>query len=103
MALSTIFVPAAFSDVEGQVADWDGAVQELIAERHGVRVSRIEQEIRAETLDAASAKILQAGRGDAALRTMRRYASVDGAVVLVSDSIHPAARFVYAMTYRRDG
>lgn len=102
LSLSRVLIPPRFIDLEGVVRGWDGAFQELIADRHGVVVDRIEQEITAELLDPEGARLLKARRGEAALRTLRRYFDADDNLILASDSLHPAGRFVYAMTYHRD-
>jgi GntR family transcriptional regulator len=102
-ALSQIYVAPVYADVAPELRDWDGAIQELIARDFGVIVHRIEQEITAVTLDADEARLLKADRGGPALRTLRRYFDRTGGLMLASDTTHPAARFVYAMSYRRDG
>lgn len=102
LSLTHVLIPPRFADLEREVRTWDGAFQELIAERHGVAVDRIEQEISAELLDPEAARRLKARRGEAALRTLRRYFDADDNLILASDSLHPAGRFVYAMTYHRD-
>lgn len=102
LAISRVLIPPRFAELEPVVGDWEGAFQELIAERYGAEADRIEQAISAALLDPESAKQLKARRGEAALRTLRRYFDSDGALILASDNLHPAGRFVYAMTYHRD-
>lgn len=103
VASTVIYVTPRFTDVAARVAAWPGAVQELIAEAYGVEVRRIAQTITAETLSAADARRLDVERGEAALRTLRRYLDAEGALILASDSLHPARRFGYAMSYVRGG
>lgn len=103
VALSRIYVAPAYVSVAAQVRDWDGAILELIARDFGVAARRIEQEIAAETLDAAQARLLLTDKGAAALHTLRRYYDDKDQIILGSDSTHPGARFVYAMNYRREG
>lgn len=102
VALSQIYVAPAYADIATRLRDWDGALHELIAQDFGVTVHRIEQEIVALPLDAEQGRILKAERGGAALQTLRRYYDRDDALMLASDTTHPGARFVYAMSYRRD-
>lgn len=102
LSISRVLIPPRFVGLEADVRAWEGAFQELIAERHGVVADRIEQEISAELLDPEAARRLKARRGEAALRTLRRYFDEAGELILASDSLHPAGRFVYAMTYHRD-
>lgn len=95
LALSRIYVPQP-SLAPGQ------SVHALLDERFGAAAGRIDQEITAEILSLADAKVLKADTGSAALRTLRRYHD-DEALILASDSLHPGGRFVYAMRYRREG
>jgi len=103
VALAEIYVAPSFASVGESVAGWPGAVQELLAQDHGAEVARIEQTITAETLTAGDARRLGVERGEAALRTLRRYLDTAGALIMASDSLHPARRFAYAMTYVREG
>jgi GntR family transcriptional regulator len=102
LALSRIYVPQPFTGVAGDLGE-GRSVHALLDERFGVAAGRIDQEITAELLSATDAKALKAEAGGAALRTLRRYHGDDGALILASDSVHPGGRFVYAMTYRREG
>ena len=102
-ALSQIYIAPAYADIAPRLRAWDGAIQELIARDYNVGVQRIEQEISALNLDVEQARILRSDRGAASLQTLRRY--YDGAdhLMLASETVHPASRFVYTMSYRRDG
>jgi DNA-binding GntR family transcriptional regulator len=102
MALSQIYIAPAYADIGPSLHDWDGAIQELIARDFGVAVARIEQEIAAVNLTAEQARILRADKGGPALQTLRRYYDRDDQLMLASESTHPASRFVYSMSYRRD-
>ena len=102
VALSDIYLAPTFGGLADEIRSWPGAIQELLVQRHGLSIERIEQEICADVLDRRSAGSLRAEEGSPALRTLRRYYDAGGKLVLASDSRHPAARFVYAMTYRRE-
>lgn len=102
VALSQIYIASAFADVGPSLRDWDGAIQQLIARDYGVTVHRIEQEIAAVNLTHEQARFLKAEKGGAALQTLRRYYDADDRLMLASESTHPASRFVYAMSYRRE-
>ena len=103
LAGTTIYVPPAYAEIESEVAGYAEALQTLIIGRWGVQIRRIEQEICAETLDPRTAKALSVEPGTAALRTLRRYYDEGDHMVVASDSRHHAGRFVYQMTYRREG
>lgn len=102
VAVSSLFVPLSFATIVSGLEGWDGAIHQLIARDFGVHTRRIEQEIAAESLDAATARTLKAEKGSAGLRTLRRYFDASDNLVLATDSTHPSGRFVYAMTYRLD-
>jgi DNA-binding GntR family transcriptional regulator len=69
----------------------------------GVRIEEVQQEVVGEVLDAAAAQALGAAPGSAALRVVRRYLASGGRLIEVAETLHPAARFRYAMTLRREG
>lgn len=103
LALTSLLIAPQYAEIADSVEGWAGALQELIEQRFGAPVERIEQEIAASTLDAPAARLLEVDRGSAGLRTVRRYYGGDGQLMILSDSLHPAGRFVYQMTYRREG
>jgi GntR family transcriptional regulator len=103
LALTRLYVPQSFMEIEPEIGTWPGAVQELIEQRWGIRPDRIEQRIMAEVLDDEAARALHVRPGGAALRTQRRYIHGASRVIVASDSRHPAERFSLAMTYHRDG
>lgn len=67
-----------------------------------IRVEKLDQTVRATTIDVDDARALRAETGSVALRSTRRYLSEDGTVIQVADSIHPADRFSISMTYSRE-
>lgn len=69
---------------------------------YGVQIEEVRQEVGGEVLDAASAAVLGVAPGSAALRVVRRYCAAGGRLVELSETLHPAARFRYAMTLRRE-
>lgn len=103
LARTRLFIPEIYADIAGEIGAWPGAVQELIERRWGVRPARIAQQITAQVLDDEAARTVHAKPGTAALRTLRRYLDDQGRVIVASDSLHPADRFAYEMTYHRDG
>lgn len=102
LASTRLFIPDAFGEIAGDIGAWPGAVQELIERRWGVRPARIAQQITALVLNDEAARQVNAKPGAAALRTLRRYQDEQGRVIVASDSVHPADRFAYEMTYHRE-
>lgn len=72
-------------------------------ERHsGEPVTEVEQEINATLLDGDLAQCLEAEAGTAALRITRRYFGAGHRLFEMSVNVHPADRFSYAMSLRRE-
>lgn len=101
VAVTTIHVRADLCPEAATLADLTGALNEWIAAHHGVRTRRVEQEITAVALDAATAHALGADTGAPALRTVRRYIGDDDSAFQASVSLHPGDRFSYAMSLDR--
>ena len=80
-----------------------GALTEWIAHAHGVTFDVIDQEISADLLGPKEAAALHATEGGAGLRTRRWFRLASKAAAVASDTIHPADRFVYGMSWRRRG
>jgi DNA-binding GntR family transcriptional regulator len=78
-----------------------GSVSELIEAATGIETSRIEQEISAAALNRRAAHALVSAFGSPALRTTRRYFDAAQRLFLAAETLHPADRFSYAMTYNR--
>lgn len=103
IALSQIYIAPAYADIAPLLREWEGAIQQLMAREFGTVVQRIEQEITAVKLTQEEARFLKAEKGGAALHTRRRYYDGRDRLTLASESTHPASRFVYATSYRREG
>lgn len=78
-----------------------GSVSELIEAATGIETSRIEQDISAAALNRRAAQALAAAFGSPALRTTRCYFDAGQRLFLAAETLHPADRFSYAMTYTR--
>ncbi len=77
-------------------------VADAIEARFGVAASRIDQQISAIVLDSLLAQLLGTETGSAALLTRRLYHDAQGHLFLASETVHPADRFVYSMSYARE-
>lgn len=103
VCLTRVYLAAPFAPLAAQIARSSTPVYRQIEARFGVRVARVEQRISACSLGRDDARVLLARLGSPALRIVREYHGDDGALLEVSDSLHPAERFGYAMTIRRAG
>ncbi len=76
---------------------------ELIERDSDLIVTRIDQEISAVTVDRSASKMLKATTGAPALCARRLYYEQAGELFLVTESLHPADRFSYRLTFARGG
>ena len=102
VALTQIFISADVCPPRDVIERHEGALNELIADRTGVRAARIDQEIAAVALSKAEAKTLRAEPNGPALSTLRAYHDASGALFQLSVSLHPGDRFTYRMRLDRN-
>ncbi|MGE0486521.1 MAG: GntR family transcriptional regulator [Gammaproteobacteria bacterium] len=102
LAFTSILVAAALAPPDDVVDRLDEAVSEWIERNHPVRIEVVEQRMEAVAIAARPAARLGVAPGSPALRTDRRYRDRTGAVVLYSESLHPAGRFAYTLQLRRE-
>jgi DNA-binding GntR family transcriptional regulator len=79
------------------------AIFAQIEDRFGVQIQEVHQEIEATLLNPDQAALLGSAPNSPALRITRRFFAAGHKLVELSISLHPADRFRYAMTVRRDG
>ena len=103
VCVTRVYLSPAFAPLARRIASQAVPVYRQIEARFGVRVARVEQQISACALSRDDATVLLARAGSPALRIVRSYHADDGSLLEVSDSLHPAERFGYAMTIRRAG
>lgn len=101
IAATSIFVAEAVGASAADFRDPACAVTEHIERLYGIGIARIEQSIRAEALSTADASSLGVEAKSPGLRTIRRYFDDADRLFVISDSRHPADRFVYEMTFTR--
>lgn len=100
VCVTRVYLNPGFKGITRRISARTGPIYRVIEAHYGVRVARIEQRIMAGTLSREDALRLKAKPGAAVLRMQRFYYDVDGRLLEVSDSLHPADRFSYAMTIR---
>ena len=101
IAVSTILVKRELAPPEAVIDRLDESVSEWIERHHDTWIERVEQRIEAVAFGARDAARLDVEPGSPALETTRRYRDAAGLVVLVSHSLHAAARFAYTMVMER--
>ena len=78
-------------------------VCDMIAESYGVIASEVHQSVAASVIPNEFAKALGAEPGSAALDVVRRYFDSHGRLFEISESIHPADRYVVTSVLKRVG
>ena len=99
---TTVMIDARFAAIVEQPRIHARAIFSQIEDRYGVPIHEVHQEIQAGLLDATQAALLQSRPGSAALEITRRYFGAGHKLIELSRNLHPADRFRYAMTVRRD-
>jgi DNA-binding GntR family transcriptional regulator len=102
LGFSTVYIPNMYADVMGALGKYyRRALFDVIAERHSITITAIDQTISATMLDPEEAEVLQSKTGMPALAIARRFSSVDG-LFEVAESVHPADRFSYELRLERE-
>jgi DNA-binding GntR family transcriptional regulator len=97
-----VFLDEAYRAIAEEAATLRTAIWSLIETQFGETVIEVDQEIQATVLDEDLARLLQAEPGSPALKFIRRYYVTGRRLVELSVSVHPADRFSYRMTIRRE-
>ncbi len=103
VCLTRVYLNPDFRSIARRLLPRSVPIYQLIEDHFGVKVSRVEQRILASALSRADALALQTKPAAPALRILRLYYGDGDRLLEVSDSLHPAERFTYAMTIRRAG
>lgn len=100
---SEIFIDAAYRAIAGEIGRARTAICAIIERRFGETIVEVEQQIDAAILSRDEAMRLGSTEGGPALKITRRYFVTGRRLVELSISLHPADRFSYAMSIKRDG
>lgn len=99
---SEVYIDAAYKDVTSDQSSLRTAIWSLIERKYGETVVEVDQQIEAAVLDERLALALDAEPGSTALKFTRRFYVTGHRLVELSTSLHPADRFTYHMTIKRD-
>jgi len=102
ICMTDVYIAPAFRAVSGIRGHMTRALYAVLEEQFDVRITTVRQEIRAVVLDDALARRLLTEPGSAGLRLERRYLDARDALVELAVSVHPADRFTYQESFRRD-
>jgi DNA-binding GntR family transcriptional regulator len=100
IALTDVYINAAYSGIETLIGTQKVPVYQLIEATYGESVVEVKQTIRAVKIRAADARRLKVKPGSAGLLVTRRYLGQNDRVIEVAVNLHPSERFSYTMSLR---
>jgi DNA-binding GntR family transcriptional regulator len=103
IGLTTVIIRRDCIPPRALLENSETSLGDLIEQSTGIVVGRIDQEISAVTIQRGAARILKSTTGASALRARRLYYEKNGDLFLATESIHPADRFSYRLTFTRNG
>jgi len=102
ICFTVVHIRAEFAAVVEDIGEQPGPVYALIERRFGIAVAAVELDLSAGGVPAAQADLLEVEAGAPALLIRRRYMDAQGRVFEVSEGCHPAPRFTYRATLKRE-
>jgi DNA-binding GntR family transcriptional regulator len=102
ICLTDVYVAPRFRSVEGVEGAMREPLYRLLEKQFGCTIKAVQQEIRAMVLNAPLAKKLGVSGRTAGLWIARRYLDERDELVELAVSVHPAERFSYRESFRRD-
>ena len=103
MGLSSVWVPAIHRQVIQQLGKTGTPVFLGMQKASRQMVTEVKQVISATLPTRAQARLLQCQTREPMLHFQRWYYTADGTLLTMTDTLHPPARFQYAMTLRHTG
>lgn len=91
------YLNPVLTDIAKKLRNRGMAIYELLEREYGVRIERVEQELRGESLEAPDAARMGVSESHPVLRIIRRYFDRDGRLLEVADNYHLSNRFSYRM------
>lgn len=103
ISYTEIYINSRYRGVRGLIDNASQAISALIQEKYDDPIVVVNQEITAIAVSGGIAATLRVDPGSPALSIVRRYHDEAGDIVILSLSIHPSDRFVYAMSINKQG
>ncbi|MBE0627257.1 MAG: GntR family transcriptional regulator [Burkholderiales bacterium] len=100
MALTDIYINAAYASVRRLIGTMKVPVYTLIEQQYGISIVEVQQEIRATVIGKRDAERLKVKPDTAGLVVTRRYLGENDRSIEVAVNLHPADRFSYSMSLR---
>ena len=101
ICFTTLHIPKPYAAVVEEIGLSPGPVHALM-ERFGLRLGSVEVDFSACGVPDAQAGLLEVSPGAPALLISRRYLDEQGRVFTQSENCHPAPRFTYRATLKRE-
>ena len=100
LAWVNVYVEESYADAVREIRR-DRLVCDMIADSYGVIASEVHQTVVATAIADRIAKALDAEPDSSALEVIRRYFDTHGRLFEISESIHPAGRYVVTSVLKR--
>lgn len=102
ICLTDVYVAPRFRSLEGVKSAMREPLYRILEQQFNCTIKAVQQEIRAMVLNAQLAKQLGVSARTAGLWIARRYLDERDELVELAVSVHPAERFSYRESFRRD-
>jgi GntR family transcriptional regulator len=97
-----VYIDADYANVLRLIGKRPGPIYAWIEDMHGVHINEIEQVLSARDVPAALGKKLGVKADSMGIEVRRTYRLDSGKIAEIAFNLHPAHRFRYAMTLRRN-
>jgi GntR family transcriptional regulator len=97
-----VYIHADYANVLRMIGRRPGPIYAWIEDMHGEHINEIEQVLSARDVPAALGKKLGVKAGSMGIEVRRTYRLDTGKIAEIAFNLHPAHRFRYAMTLRRN-
>jgi GntR family transcriptional regulator len=102
ISYSDIYIHPAFRSIKLDDDVGHVAIYTRIEEQFGERIAEVRQHIEAVAIPAPVARLLEIKTSSPGLRLTRAYVNARGEVIEMAINTHPADRYSYSQTFRRD-
>jgi len=99
---TTVYIPIEYASVIEDIGQQPGSIYALVERRFGLQLSSVEVDLSAGGVPGEQAAMLDVEPGAPALMIRRRFLDQNGRVFEVSEGCHPAPRFTYRATLKRE-
>jgi DNA-binding GntR family transcriptional regulator len=97
-----VYIHSDYTNVLRMIGRRSGPIYAWIEDMHGEHINEIEQVLSARDVPNALSKKLGVKAGSMAIEVRRIYRLDTGKIAEIAFNLHPARRFRYSMTLRRN-